>query len=93
MRNPVWQWPRLLHRKIYYGLACFLEKRAYPNPNTTLIGYSQKTAAELNRHYSRRNQIPVLYLGVDHSAFRPEVRAALRNTAQKNWNWKPTTWL
>ncbi|MGA2508712.1 MAG: glycosyltransferase family 4 protein [Candidatus Acidiferrales bacterium] len=83
LRNPVWRWPRLIHRKLYYRLACLLEKRAYPDPNTTLIVHSQKTADELNQHYGRRDQVRLLYPGVEHSKFSPEVRAALRNAARK----------
>ena len=82
LRNPVWQWPRLLHRKIYYGLACFLEKRAYPNPNTTLIGYSQRLlrdsigsiAAAIKSLYS---------ISVSTTPHSGRKYAGLRNTARK----------
>jgi glycosyltransferase involved in cell wall biosynthesis len=82
LRNPVRHWPRLLHRKFYYGVANWMERRAYINPRTTLIGYSRKTAQELSRFYNRRDRIPVLYLGLDHSVFNPETRAALRQAAR-----------
>lgn len=83
-RNAVWQWPRLLHRKLYYEIANWLERRAYTDRSTTLVGYSKRTARELERHYGRRDRIPVLYLGLDHSVFNPQRRAALREEARRN---------
>ena len=52
---------------------------------TTLVGYSRKTAQELSRFYNRRDRIPVLYLGLDHSVFNPETRAALRQAARSEF--------
>jgi glycosyltransferase involved in cell wall biosynthesis len=80
--NPVRQWPRLLHRKLYYGVANWMERRACMDRRTTLVGCSRKTAQELGRFYNRRDRIPVLYLGLDHSVFNPETRAALRQAAR-----------
>lgn len=85
-RNSIWLWPRLLHRKIYYRLIIFLERRIYTNPNVPLILYARKTAADLERFYDRRDRCHVLYLGLDHSAFCPERRAALRNEARKEFH-------
>jgi glycosyltransferase involved in cell wall biosynthesis len=82
-QNAVWQWPRLLHRKLYYGIANWLERRAYTDPDTTLVGYSKRTARELERYYGRRDRIPVLYLGLDHSVFNPGTRVALREEARR----------
>jgi glycosyltransferase involved in cell wall biosynthesis len=81
-QNPVRQWPRLLHRKLYYRVANWMERRACMDRRTTLVGCSRKTAQELNRFYNRRDRIPVLYLGLDHSVFNPETRAALRQAAR-----------
>lgn len=83
LRNSIWHWPRLVHRKLYYGITRLLEQRAYTNPNTTLIATSRKTAKELQRYYQRRDQIPVLYVGIDHSVFNPGRCAALRNDARR----------
>jgi glycosyltransferase involved in cell wall biosynthesis len=81
-QNPVRQWPRLLHRKLYYRVANWMERRACMDRRTTLVGCSRKTAQELSRYYNRRDRIPVLYLGLDHSVFNPETRAALRQAAR-----------
>jgi glycosyltransferase involved in cell wall biosynthesis len=83
LRNPVWRWPRLLHRKLYYGVACLLENCAYPNPGTTLVVNSRKTARELTHHYRRAETIPVIYLGIDHSVFNLAKRAELRDAARR----------
>jgi glycosyltransferase involved in cell wall biosynthesis len=83
LRNPVRHWPTLVHRHIYYAIATWLERRAYTDPDTTLVVYSRKSAGELERVYRRSDQIPVIYLGLDHSVFNPARRAALRDTARK----------
>jgi len=82
LRNLVWHWPRLVHRKLYYGVANWAERRAYANPRTTLIACSRKTAKELRRFYDRRDPIPVLYLGLDHTVFNPVRRTDLRQEAR-----------
>jgi glycosyltransferase involved in cell wall biosynthesis len=82
LRNLVWHWPRLVHRKLYYGVANWAERRAYANPRTTLIACSRKTAQELRRFYDRRDPIPVLYLGLDHTVFNPVRRTDLRREAR-----------
>jgi UDP-glucose:(heptosyl)LPS alpha-1,3-glucosyltransferase len=83
LRNPIWEWPRLLHRKLYYGISVLMEGRAYKNCETKLIVYSRKTARELKRFYGRTDRIPVLHLGLDHSVFNTVVRAVLRGRARE----------
>jgi glycosyltransferase involved in cell wall biosynthesis len=81
-RSPVKHWPRLLHRRLYYGVAIWAERSCYTNANATLVVHSDKTARELGEIFERRDRIPVLYLGLDHSVFNPERRAALRRDAR-----------
>jgi len=83
LRNPLWHWPTLAHRKIYYAIATWLEHRAYTDPDTTLVVYSRKSAREVESEYRRSDRIPVIYLGLDHSVFDPENRRALRREARK----------
>ena len=83
LRNPLWEWPRLLHRKLYYGISVLMEGRAYQNCETKLIVYSRKTAHELKQFYGRTDRIPVLHLGLDHSVFNTAVRAVLRGRARE----------
>jgi glycosyltransferase involved in cell wall biosynthesis len=81
-RNSIWDWPRLLHRKLYYGICLSIEHRAYRNSRTLLVASSHKTARELEQFYWRSDRIPVLYLGLDHSVFNTKVRATLREQAR-----------
>jgi len=83
LRNPLWEWPRLLHRRLYYGISVLMEGRAYKNCETKLIVYSRKTAREVKQFYGRTDRIPVLHLGLDHSVFNTTVRAALRGRARE----------
>ena len=81
-RNPIWFWPRLLHRRLYYGLVIFLERRVYANPNIVLIFCSRKTSADLDRFLGRHGPSHVLHPGLDHSAYSSTRRAALRKNAR-----------
>ncbi|MGH9716608.1 MAG: glycosyltransferase family 4 protein [Candidatus Acidiferrales bacterium] len=81
-KNPARSWPLLIHRRIYYRLIGALEKRVFTNPRTQLILTSPRTAAELARFYSRRERLPMVCAGVDHAAFNPARRAALRAAAR-----------
>ncbi|HXJ17807.1 MAG TPA: glycosyltransferase family 4 protein [Candidatus Polarisedimenticolia bacterium] len=83
-RSPLRAWPRLLHRKIYYRLIVALERRIYANPSTMLVLYAKKTARDLERFYGRRDRLPVLYLGLDHTTFNPIRRAGLRDVARRD---------
>ena len=83
-RNSIWEWPRLLHRKVYYRIAVAMENRAYRNNGTQLTVYSRKTADELKYLFGRVDNIPVLYLGLDHNVFNVAIRATLRQPARSD---------
>jgi UDP-glucose:(heptosyl)LPS alpha-1,3-glucosyltransferase len=85
-RNPVRFWPRLLHRKLYYRLIISLERRIYTGRANLLILIAKKTAADLDRHYARREGCVVLYLGLDHATYQPARRIALRAEARRQLN-------
>jgi glycosyltransferase involved in cell wall biosynthesis len=85
-RNSAWWWPRLLHRRLYYRMAVFLERRAYTNPKTVLIAMARKTAGDLERHYGRREPCAIVYTGLDHAAYNPARRTELRDEARKQLN-------
>ena len=82
-RVPLGDWPRLLHRKLYYRLIVALERRIYSDPKTMLVLYAKKTARDLERFYGRRDRLPVLYLGLDDATFNPARRAMLREGARR----------
>ncbi len=82
-QNPVAEWPRLLHRRVYYRLVASIERRAYTNPRTQLFGISRRVGALLAQVYGRHDPIPVLYTGIDHEIFNPPKRALLREEARR----------
>ena len=84
-QNSVWSWPILVHRRIYYRLIIFLERKVYTNPRTQLILTSGNTAAELERFYSRTGPFPILYAGIDHATFNPPRCKSLREQARKSF--------
>jgi glycosyltransferase involved in cell wall biosynthesis len=83
LRTPVWHWPRLLHRRLYYRVVTWMERRCYTNPATALVVHSEKTLGELRQCFERLDRIPVVHLGLDHSVFNVARRAALRADARK----------
>jgi len=82
--NPITFWPRLIHRRIYYGLVKFLERRLYTDPRICLILIAQKTAEDLKRFYGREEALPVVYMGIDHQTFNPNARIQLREEMRKH---------
>src|SRR5579872_3422008 len=88
-RTPIWDWPRLLHQKIYYEVVRQVERNVFTNLNTILIAYSRKTTRDVDRYYRRREPMPVLYPGVDSSEFNPVIRASLRESARKELELAP----
>jgi UDP-glucose:(heptosyl)LPS alpha-1,3-glucosyltransferase len=81
-KNPIRSWPALIHRRVYYRLIIFLERRVYKNPDTLLILIARKTASDLARLYHRRDRCIVMYLGLDHHSYNPERREELRAAAR-----------
>jgi glycosyltransferase involved in cell wall biosynthesis len=82
-RHPVWTWPRILHRRLYYALAISLEGRAYTRPDVTLILIARRTAQALARFYGRSERLPVIWVGLDHNLFNQSRRASLREGARQ----------
>ena len=85
-RNPASSWPALLHRKLYYELIAFLERRLYTQRELKLVLIAQRTEDELRRFYGRNEEFPILYIGLDHETFNSTRRAAKRGAARKELN-------
>ncbi|HKW88725.1 MAG TPA: glycosyltransferase family 4 protein [Candidatus Acidoferrales bacterium] len=77
-------WPVILHRKLYYNLLMFLERRLYCDKSRSLILISRRTSTALRTFYGRREPLPVIYLGLDHHIFSTETRRRLRNAARRD---------
>jgi len=82
-RQPLRAWPQILHRRLYYALAIFLERSVYSRPGKTLILIAHRTAEALAKFYGRRDRLPVLYAGLDHNTFNPSLRMNMRQEARK----------
>jgi UDP-glucose:(heptosyl)LPS alpha-1,3-glucosyltransferase len=75
---------RGLHRRLYYGMLCFLERRIYTRKNVTLAAVSRHTAVQLKRYFGR-SDVTVIPDGVDTQQFRPGARLAQREGTRDRW--------
>jgi glycosyltransferase involved in cell wall biosynthesis len=76
-RVPLQTWPRLIHRKLYYYLIMFLERKIYRNPRICLIAVSNLIAKQL-KTYLNRSDVVVIPNTVDLNRFNPQVRESRR---------------
>ena len=83
--NPLRSWPRLIHRRMYYGLIRALERRIYPKPSIVVGVVSQKVAEEVRRLFKRNDQIRVVYQGIDFEVFNPEARLRGRQEMRRKF--------
>ena len=81
-RNPWNTWHEIAHRRIYYSLIAWLERRIYPRSEIPLVAVSYKTAGDLSRFYGRTGNIQVAYHGLDLERFQPSRRKMLRSGAR-----------
>jgi glycosyltransferase involved in cell wall biosynthesis len=72
---------RSLHRRAYYTTVAALERFVYTNRNTRLAAVSQRTA-QLLAGYFGRNDVRVIYNGIDTLQFSLPARLALRQGAR-----------
>jgi glycosyltransferase involved in cell wall biosynthesis len=82
-KNSLRLWPRVLHRKLYYKVAMWMERRVYSKPDIPLVLYTQRTARSLKKFYGHNGGFSVLYFGLDHKVFNPENRRAAREEARR----------
>jgi UDP-glucose:(heptosyl)LPS alpha-1,3-glucosyltransferase len=83
LRNvPISRWPLILHRRFYYRLICFLERRIYPRKQTALTGISRHTA-ECVQQFFRRDDVVVIRYGVDSRSFDQCARLERRQSARE----------
>ena len=83
--TPVRSWPRLAHRRLYYRLIQFLENRIYRDPVLTIGSVSKKVVGELRSNFGCKENIRVIYQGIDHTVFNPEERAARRPQMRRHF--------
>ena len=75
--NPAGSWPRMLHRRMYYGWLKRLELQIYPDERVTLGAVSRLAAQEVRRRFGRQ-EVRVIPNGVDTKQFNPEERKRRR---------------
>jgi len=78
---------RRAHRRAYYGLLTFLERRIYSNPNIVLATVSKRTANLLASFFDRK-EVSVIPNGVDTALFSPVSRLSQRAEARKKRNFE-----
>ena len=83
--SPPTSWPRLFHRRLYYGLARWLESRIYRRKQVHLAGVSGMVVAQLGAHFGRDDAVSIPN-GVDVKRFEPEARLRERSSARANLN-------
>jgi glycosyltransferase involved in cell wall biosynthesis len=72
---------RRLHRRAYYAAVAALERIVYQNRKTHLAAVSRRTAELLGRYFGR-NDVPVIYNGIDTVQFSIPARLARRQGAR-----------
>lgn len=80
---------RHLHRRAYYSLVAWLERRIYADPKVSLATVSDRTASLL-KGYFHRNADRVIPNGADPVHFSPAKRIALRAEARSHYKFQET---
>jgi UDP-glucose:(heptosyl)LPS alpha-1,3-glucosyltransferase len=83
-RVPIKTWPLLLHRKLYYQLIMFLERKIYRNPRITLIAVSKVIARQLEKFVGRTDVVVIPNM-VDLQRFNPQIREARRTEQRREF--------
>ena len=89
-RAPPSSWSRLFHRRLYYGLARWLESRIYRRRQVHLVGVSEMVVAQLRGHFGRDDAVSIPN-GVDVKRFEPQTRLQRRSAARASLNLVPET--
>ena len=76
----IWLW--VLHRKLYYTLAMFLERKIYRNTRVRLVAVSSLVAGQLKSHFQRED-VTVIPNAVDTLRFTAEARMTKRNASRQ----------
>jgi glycosyltransferase involved in cell wall biosynthesis len=77
-RNSILNWPRIIHRRLFYRLIATLEPYVYGRAGVCIASVSNQIAADLRRVYRQSGEVTVIYNGLDLESFSPRRRARLR---------------
>jgi glycosyltransferase involved in cell wall biosynthesis len=67
-----------VHRHLYYGLVCLLEKRIYRRHSVSLTAISEHSSNSI-RHFFGRDDVLLVRYGVDLETFHPAARVKRRD--------------
>jgi glycosyltransferase involved in cell wall biosynthesis len=81
-RVPSRQWYLVIHRRLYYKFAMFLENRVYRSRRVRLIAVSGLVAQQLKVHFGR-SDVSVIANAIDTNRFTTEERYARRAESRK----------
>lgn len=79
--TPLLSWPLLLHRRLYYGLARWLETQIYPKEQVRLAAVSEMVRYQLATYF-RRSDTKCVRNGVNLRQFAPAIRIERRSQAR-----------
>jgi glycosyltransferase involved in cell wall biosynthesis len=77
-------WPRLIHRRLYYRLIMALEKKIYRNPQVSLAAVSSLVAQQLEKYFQRKD-VRVIRNGVDVQHFSSSRCRAMLSSAREQF--------
>jgi len=83
-KTAVSDWPRLIHRRLYYRLVMALEKKVYRNPKVSLAAVSSLVAQQLEKYFQRKD-VRIIGNGVDVEYLSPSTRLAIRSSAREQF--------
>ena len=86
--HPLRQWPRLVHRRLFYGLIGLLEGVVYRRRQTALSAISRSVAADVERRFRPGEAVATIYHGVDCVAFNPDARQGRRKQARQKFGYR-----
>jgi glycosyltransferase involved in cell wall biosynthesis len=81
-------WPRLVHRRVYYRLIMALEKSIYPRQGGSLSAVSQQVGGQLAKHFGCEG-VRVIHHGVDTDDFSVLRRNEARTETRKKLGLAP----
>ena len=79
----------MVHRKLYYRLAAFLEQKYYTNRDIKLIAVSSLVAEQLRLHF-HLDDVTVIPNAVDTDRFTPQATATGRRGARESFSYAET---
>ena len=86
--NPIAEWPRLLHRRLYYRLIMSLEESIYSDSRVSLAAVSALVASQLHEHF-QRSDVQVIRNAVDTVTLNPARRLERRDSSRRELEFRP----